>query len=77
VLSFKVLELYRVFMVLFLIQRFLYVFLRWIVKTNENNSINHSEGMSSFFCYFFLFSLLLGLFLFYSEVCFSLFFKEV
>lgn len=33
--------------------------------------------MSSFFCYFFLFSLLLGLFLFYSEVCFSLFFKEV
>jgi hypothetical protein len=72
VLPFKVLELYRVFIVVFLIQRFLYVFLRWFVKVNENNSINHSV-----FCYFFLFSLLLGLFLFYSEVCFSLFFKEV
>lgn len=33
--------------------------------------------MSSFFCYFFLFSLLLGLFLFSSEEGFSLFFKEV
>lgn len=51
--------------------------MRWFVKVNENNSINHSEGMSSFFCYFFLFSLLLDLLLFSSEEGFSLFFKEV